>query len=156
MITKTVQFVAMLCVATAMAGGWAHLLELPNKMLLSREDYLTVQQIYRGWALLGIAVVGALISTAALTWLQRGEGAPFYFALLATVCIALSLIIFFSFTFPANQATENWTMFPEQWEGLRRQWEYSHATGAILYFIALASLVLSVLSSPAASRHQTL
>jgi hypothetical protein len=129
-----------------MAGGWAHLLELPNKMELSREDYLTVQQIYRGWALLGIAVVGALISTAALTWLHRGEDPPFYLALLATVLIALSLVVFFSFTFPVNQATQNWTVLPEGWESLRRQWEYSHAAGAILYFVALASLVLSVIS----------
>lgn len=142
---EAVQFVAILSVAVAMAGGWAHLLELPNKIALSREDYLTVQQIYRGWALLGIAVVAALISTGALTWLRRGEGAPFYFALLATVLIALSLVVFFSFTFPANQATQNWTVLPEGWENLRRQWEYSHAVSAILYFIALASLSLSVI-----------
>jgi hypothetical protein len=146
MTTKIVQLVAILCVAVAMAGGWAHLLELPNKIGLSRDDYLIVQQIYRGWAFLGIAVVGALVSTAVLTWLQRGAGAPFYFALLATVLIALSLAVFFWFTFPVNQATQNWTVLPEGWESLRRQWEYSHAAGAILYFVALASLVLSVVS----------
>jgi hypothetical protein len=145
-ITKTVQFVAILCMAVAMAAGWAHLLELPNKIGLSREDYLTVQQIYRGWALLGILVVGALISAGALTWLRRSAGAPFYFALLATVLIALSLVVFFWFTFPVNQATQNWTVLPQEWEKLRRQWEYSHAAGAILDFTAFASLVLSVIS----------
>ncbi len=66
-MNEILQLAAILFTAVAMAGGWAHLLELPNKMGLSRDDYLTVQQIYRGWALLGIAVVGALISTAALT-----------------------------------------------------------------------------------------
>lgn len=146
-MTKAVQFVAIICVAMAMAAGWAHLLEMPNKMQLSREDYLTVQQIYRGWALLGIVVVGALVATAALSWLQRGQGTPFYLALVAAACVALSLVVFFSVTFPANQATHNWTVLPEQWESLRRQWEYSHAVGAILYFIALASLVLSILSA---------
>jgi ABC-type cobalamin transport system permease subunit len=35
-------------------------------MDLSRDDYLTVQQIYRGWALLGIALIGALIVTLVL------------------------------------------------------------------------------------------
>jgi hypothetical protein len=146
MIAKALQFVAILCVAAAMAGGWAHLLELPNKIGLSRADYLTVQQIYRGWALLGVAVIGALISAGVLTWLRRGSGAPFYFALMATVLISLSLVVFFWFTFPANQATQNWTVLPDGWENLRRQWEYSHAAGAILYFIALASLVLSIMS----------
>jgi len=145
MIAKTVHFVAILCVAIAMAAAWAHLLALPNKMMLVREDYLTVQQIYRGWALLGIVVVGALILAAVLTWFQRDEDMPFYPSLLATLCVGLSLVIFFWFTFPANQATQNWTVLPDQWEALRRQWEYSHATGAILYFIALASLVLSLM-----------
>lgn len=142
---KTLQLVAILFTAVSMAAGWAHLLELPNKINLSRDDYLTVQQIYRGWALLGIAVVGALVSTAVLTVLQRGKGAVFYFALAATLLIALSLAVFFSVTFPANQATQNWTDLPEGWEALRRQWEYSHAVSAVLYFIALASLVLSVI-----------
>jgi hypothetical protein len=38
MIIKTLQFVAILCTAVAMAAGWAHLLELPNKMALSHDD----------------------------------------------------------------------------------------------------------------------
>jgi hypothetical protein len=144
---KTLQLVAVLCVAIAMSAGWAHLLALPNKMSLSREQYLTVQQIYRGWALLGIPIFAALLLTAVLAVLQRREGAAFYFDLAAGLCITLSLIIFFSFTFPANQETRNWTVLAESgWEVLRRRWEYSHAAGAILYFIALTCLVLSIMS----------
>lgn len=151
MVIKTLQFIAILLTAVAMAGGWAHLLALPNKMPLSHDDYLTVQQIYRGWALLGFVVVGAFAVTAALTVLQRSEGTSFYFALAATLCIAFSLFVFFLVTFPANKATQNWTMLPDGWETLRKQWEYSHATGAVLYFIALASLALSVISGRAES-----
>jgi hypothetical protein len=54
-------------------------------------------------------------------------------------------VIFYLFTFPANQATGNWTNLPENWQELRRQWEYSHAVSACLYFVALAALTLSVL-----------
>jgi hypothetical protein len=36
-------------------------------------------------------------------------------------------------------------MLPENWIELRRQWEYSHATSAVLNLIALISLFLSVL-----------
>jgi hypothetical protein len=142
----TLQVTAILLTAIAMAGGWAHLLELPNKIRLSRADYLTVQQIYRGWAFLGIAVVGALLSTAALAAHQFGKGRSFYLALGAAVCIALSLVVFFTVTYPANKATQNWTVLPEGWEDLRRQWEYSHAAGAILYLAALAMLALSVIA----------
>jgi hypothetical protein len=111
MMIKTLQLVAILCTAVAMAGGWAHLLELPRKMTLSHDDYLT---------------------------------ATFYFTVVAVLCIALRLAVFFLVTFPANKATQDWTVLPQEWETLRRQWEYSHAIGAVLYFVALASLALSL------------
>ena len=57
------RFASLLFAALALAPAMAHLLELPNKIDLAREDYRTVQQIYRGWALLGFVVVGALLST---------------------------------------------------------------------------------------------
>jgi glucan phosphoethanolaminetransferase (alkaline phosphatase superfamily) len=145
MATKTFVLLSILLTAVAMAAGFAHLFELPNKIHLSREDYLTVQQIYRGWALLGIAVIGALLSTLILTVLVRENPRVFYLTLTATLCIALSLLVFFLFTYPANQETNNWTTLPENWQELRRQWEYSHAVGAGLYFIALTALTLSTL-----------
>ena len=146
-MTKTLQFVAIVFTAVAMAAGWAHLLALPNKMSLSHDDYLTVQQIYRGWALLGFVVVVALLASAFLAVIQRRDGAVFYFTLTATLCIALSLVVFYAFTFPANKATQNWTVLPDGgWQVLRRQWEYSHATGAVLYFFALASLTLGAIT----------
>lgn len=74
---KILQVLAVLLLAIAMAGGWAHLMELPNKMGLGREDYLTVQQIYRGWALLGFVIFGALIAIVAIAVLRRGDGAPY-------------------------------------------------------------------------------
>ncbi len=146
MTTRVLYFVTILLTAVAMAAGMAHLFALPNKMQLLADDYLTVQQIYRGWALLGIPIFAALLSAATLTLVLRGQGAPMALALAATVSIAAGLAIFFAFTFPVNQITQNWTMLPEDWEHLRRQWEYSHAAGALLYLVALASLVLSLLS----------
>jgi hypothetical protein len=54
-------------------------------------------------------------------------------------------VVFWTFTFPANQATDNWTMLPENWMALRTQWEYLHAASAVLNLIALVALILSVL-----------
>ena len=58
--------------------------------------------------------------------------------------VALNLLVFFTWTYPANLATENWTRMPADWEALRRQWEYSHAVNAGVTFLALCSVVLSV------------
>jgi hypothetical protein len=143
---NTIYFLSLLFAALALAPAMAHLLELPNKINLSREDYLTVQQIYRGWALLGFIVAGALLSTLALTITIRRERKAFIFALIAFLCIAGTQVIFWIYTYPANQATKNWTMLPENWMELRRQWEYSHATSAVLNLVAVITLILSVLA----------
>ena len=124
----------------------AHLLELPNKMPLSHDAYLTVQQIYRGWALLGFVVAGALLSTLMLTITVRKERKAFMFAFIALLCIAGTQVVFWTYTYPANQATHNWTMLPANWVELRRQWEYSHATSAVLNLVALVTLIVSVLA----------
>lgn len=145
MTVKALRFIAVLSTAVAMAAGFAHLLELPNKMTLTREEYLTVQQIYRGWALLGVVIVGALVTTGAVAVLVRDRPSEFYLTVTAAVCIALSLVVFFLFTYPTNQQTRNWTTLSDNWEALRGQWEYSHAVGAGLYFLALSSLTLSLL-----------
>ena len=144
MTLTILRLLAVLLTAVAMAAGFAHLLELPNKISLEREEYLTVQQLYRGWALLGFVVVGALVITGIVALMVRARTTEFYLTLVAALCIALSLAIFFLFTYPANQQTQNWTILPDNWERLRRQWEYSHAVAAILYFVALSALTLSL------------
>jgi hypothetical protein len=142
---RTTYFLSLLFAALALGPAMAHLLELPNKINLSREDYLTVQQIYRGWNLLAVVVFGALLSTLALTITVRRQRRAFIFALIAFLCIVGTQIVFWTYTYPANQITDNWTTLPENWIGLRRQWEYSHATSALLNLLAMISLSISVL-----------
>jgi hypothetical protein len=145
MTVRAVAFAALLFAALALVPSGAHLAELPNKVHLSREAYLTVQQIYRGWALFGIVVIGALLSTLALTITVRRSGPPFGLAVLALACLIWTQIIFWTVTFPANRATENWTTLPSNWTDLRARWEYSHAAAAGLNLIAFVAIALAVL-----------
>jgi MFS family permease len=130
---RAFQFLSLLLVALTLAPAMAHLLELPNKMALSHDEYFIVQQIYRGWALLGFVVFGALFSTLILAVIVRHNRKIFILTVAALICIAGSLIVFFSFTYPANQLTNNWTRLRENWLELRRQWEYSHANRRSFY-----------------------
>jgi hypothetical protein len=141
------RFLSLFFTALAMAPAMAHLLELPNKIGLSREAYLTVQHIYSGWALLGFAVYAALFSTLALAIVSRHRKREFAFALTAFLCIVATQVVFWTFTFPANQATQNWTVLPDDWTALRAQWEYSHAASAVLNLLALIAAILAVLAS---------
>ena len=144
-MTNAARFLSLIFCALALAPAMAHLLELPNKMRLSRDEYLVVQQIYRGWALLGVVVFGALLSTLALAIVVRKRAGEFGPALTAFLCIAGTQVVFWTFTFPMNQQTANWTMLPGNWAAMRAQWEYSHAASAILNLIALIAVIISVL-----------
>jgi hypothetical protein len=77
--------------------------------------------------------------------LVRKEKKAFALTLIALLCIAGTQIIFWIFTYPANKQTNNWTMLPANWVELRNQWEYSHATSAVLDVIALITLIISIL-----------
>lgn len=138
----------VLLTAVAFAAGFAHLIALPNKLPMSREDYFTAQQVYRGWALLGVPIFAALGLAVTLAVMERKDRCRFRLTATAATCMVLALVAFFAFTFPANQQTRNWTAAPDNWDALRARWEYSHAVGAVLYFAALTALVLSLARPP--------
>jgi hypothetical protein len=54
-------------------------------------------------------------------------------------------LVFWTYTYPANAATDNWTVVAADWETLRRQWEYSHAVGAVLQLLAMSALIIAAL-----------
>ena len=57
---KTIQFLAIIITARALVPAGAHLASMPNKIGLDKGQYFTIQGAYRGWALFGIALIGAL------------------------------------------------------------------------------------------------
>lgn len=149
---NALQVAGIVFLAFTLIPAGAHFFELPNKMRLSLEDYMTVQQIYRGWAFFGVAIYGALLLTLVHTVLVRSSGATFTWSLLAFLCLAATQVIFWAFTYPANVLTAQWTISPPDLEAVRRQWEYSHAVNAVLSFLALISFSVSaILSHSAAS-----
>lgn len=124
----------------------AHLFELPGKIGLERDAYFTVQGIYAGWALFGVPLFAAVGANAALAFAERRrDPAAARRAAAAAVLVLASLIVFFVWIFPANQATANWTQRPEAWEALRRQWEWAHAANALVVFAAFLATAAAVI-----------
>jgi hypothetical protein len=62
--------------------------------------------------------------------------------------IGVTPAVFLIWTFPADQATANWTVAPDDWQILRSQWESSHAVNAALTFVALCATTASALIRP--------
>jgi hypothetical protein len=142
---RVVQFTALILTALALAPAVAELFSLPNKIGLGVEQYIMVQGIYRAGSLFGFVLVPAILVNLLLTVMLRGRGAPFVFAVLAVLCMAATLVNFFIWIYPANMATDNWTAIPANWQELRSQWEYTHAADAVITFIALCAVAVSVL-----------
>jgi hypothetical protein len=141
MTVKSLHMLAIIVTAAAMVPGGAHLFALPNKIRLDAEPYFVTQGIYRGWALFGIALVSALMLDGALAFALRRRRTAFVLAVIATVAIAMTLVVFFAWTYPANVATQNWTVIPADWRDLRTQWEYSHAVNAVIDLVAFCCVV---------------
>ena len=145
MTIKVLFIIGILCTIVVLAAGIAHALSLPHKIHLAADDYLRAQQLYAGWAFLGIASIGSLACAIALSIMLRNDAIPFRAMLVASVAVALALVVFFACTFPANQATHNWTILPDGWEKLRVRWEYSHVAGAALNAIAVVAELVAAL-----------
>jgi hypothetical protein len=138
-------FLALLASAMALGGALAHLFELPNKIGLPQEEYLIVQQVYRGWDRLGWLLLVELASILAVAVLSRCEPRLLYPVLAAALFLVAAQVVFWTFTFPANVATRNWTVAPDGWEQLRARWEDSHAVGAVFQLLVVASLAIALL-----------
>lgn len=146
MFVPVLHYLAIISIALSLVPGGAHLIEMPNKMPMGREDYLVAQRLYQGWALAGFALLTALVTSLFVTILAFGQDVPFVAALLAFLLMLTTLVTFLTRILPVNKATQNWTVAPEGWERLRAQWERTHALNAVLTLAALASIVVAVLA----------
>ena len=142
---NVLRFITVIFAVITLGALLAHLFELPRKMLLAKQDYQLVQGIYSGWAWLGIFEIGTILLALLWTISERKKKTVFPYLLTASIIFVVSLAIFFIFTFPANQATTNWTHLSPDWKTLRRNWEYSHGIRAVLNLIGFAFLIVGLM-----------
>ncbi|WP_072397404.1 DUF1772 domain-containing protein [Hyphomicrobium sp. CS1GBMeth3] len=154
------EVLAVMLAAVTMSLALAHALELPGKLRLDREQYLTVQTIYYpGFTLGGIAEVASIVAVLAL-WIASPANTP-QFWLIAAALAALSTVqaIFWIMTQPINKywlqnvhmsrAAERFfetrgEMRADNWTVMRDRWERSHVLRAIAAGTALLCLTLAV------------
>lgn len=146
---KASQFLAVILTALALLPGGAHLMALPAKIAMPEQPYFVVQQVYRGWAWAGAVIVLAILANILAALVTRHSRRKWQLFGAAGLLIAVTLAVFFTWTYPANQATGNWTSAPENWEQLRTEWEYSHAANAAITFLALLCAVGAAVSTEA-------
>lgn len=159
------QILTAILVAVAMALSLAHALELPGKMRLARESYLSVQSVYYPGFTIGggIGEVGGTIATIILLFLTPTRSADFWLTLVALLGLIGMQAVYWRFTHPINNlwlqgeklgrfggdffsfGTDGKTTGPAvSWTELRNRWEYSHVVRAGLAAVSFIALLVAV------------
>ena len=144
------RFIALVLTALSMGLSFAHLLELPPKMLFDGQLWVTIttKGLYYLFGSVGAVIeVGSIVTAIVLTFLVRDRGLVFSLALGGAILLALALALWFVFIAPVNAQLAKWTptSFPSDWMQYRDRWEYAHAVNAIVKLVAFGSLVCSIL-----------
>jgi protein-S-isoprenylcysteine O-methyltransferase Ste14 len=130
----------------------AHFFEMFNKLKLTPSDYLIVQRIYDDWAFFGVAIVVALGCTLLHAIAMRSNPRSRRLSLASFASLIVTQAIFWSFIYPMNSLTQNWTAMPANFEAVRRQWEYAHAASAGVTLLALVLVLCAVIPGARADR----
>jgi len=148
-VIRAWQFITILLASLLMATAFGHLLEMPMKMSVSGELWLTFQHLLYAW----FAIVGGpieiltILSTAVLAYRVRHSREAFRPTLIAALIFAGAFFgIWIGLINPVNSRTAAWTAdtIPADWQHWRAQWEYSHAARFLLQFVALGLLLKPV------------
>jgi hypothetical protein len=145
----------------AMALALAHALELPGKLKLSKDQYLTVQPIYYpGFTIGGAAEPLSLILLIALMLLTPA-GPSFWLIAGAFVALAAMHATYWAVTHPVNsfwlkdvelKSFGGFFRFDplarggvtDEWTHLRNRWEFSHVVRAAFGLLSLVLLAAAV------------
>jgi hypothetical protein len=149
MFLKISRFVSIYLTAITLSLTFSHMLEMPRKLQYGQRLYMDVQHtLYLYFAYVGApAETGAVFCLCVLCFLLRRRKRSFALTLIATICVAAGLAVWFAVVSPANEEMAGWTKvpLPENWMDTRRHWEFGHAVSAVLDIIGFGALIASVL-----------
>jgi hypothetical protein len=154
------QTAALLLSAITMSLPLAHALEIPGKLRLEKDDYITVQRIYYpGFTIGGAAEPAAILCTLVLCIITPRPTPAFWLTIGAFLALAAMQVVYWGFIHAINSV---WLKdaplgsvgsgffglggkpgagrTPE-WTELRNRWEYGHVARAVLAFLSLALLL---------------
>lgn len=147
---KILRFLTIMLTALSLSAAFAHFLEMPAKLQYDGALWLhLLQTLYPTFGKVsGVCEIGAVIASAVLVVAIRKRPKALPWTLLAALCLAVTHAIFWIWVAPVNAALLPLSpdTLPPDWTRLRDQWEFAHASRAILQIIALGALTISILA----------
>ncbi|HEY3486872.1 MAG TPA: DUF1772 domain-containing protein [Gammaproteobacteria bacterium] len=150
MLLMAWRFITIFLVALTTGLAFAHVLQMPAKMLYDATLYMTLQKtLYIAWGpahIGGILEPAAIVSTLLLVVAVRRRRRAYWLSLGAVIALLLAFpLVYFMLVEPVNKIFLETNVIPANWMQLRVDWETGHAIRFMLQFIALGLLLLSVL-----------
>jgi hypothetical protein len=165
MLLKFARTSVILLTALSLGTVMAHFLEMPAKRQVEPGLWLAMlQQVYPAmFGTVGAAFeIGAMVGAVGLAFAVRRRRPAFGWTLAAAAILIASHAVFWALVAPVNAVLVPLTpdALPADWTQLRDQWEFTHSARAVLQFLALGALVVSVVaetpkSAPVAERSGT-
>lgn len=150
MLLRAFRFLTLLLAALSMSMAFCHLLQLPPRMSYDAALWRETQSMYLhfGPPIGAILETGAWISAVLLVFFVRGGKPAFWWSSIGAAGFVAAQAIWWLLIFPVNNEIVKWTpeSMPPNWAQYRSQWEYTHATRAVLQILAFCALLASVLA----------
>jgi hypothetical protein len=165
---ELLQVITVVLVVLAMVPALAHALELPGKLRLTKEAYVTVQPIYYpGFTFAGFSEPLAIVATLVVLGLAPQGTTDFWLILAALIALVAMHGVYWLATHPVNNfwlEHENLSRLgsgffsfgsggkrrdPDDWKTLRNRWEYSHVVRAALATVGFIALLVAASSCTA-------
>ena len=156
-MVPVLQVITLVLVAVGVSLTLAHVLELPGKMRLRKEEYVAVQSIYYPGFTIGafFGEFGAIIAALVLLIATPSETVAHLLTFIALIALLLMHALYWMLTHAVNKFwvadqklgkagaaffSPSGERAGEDWARLRDRWEYSHVARACCAMIALVAL----------------
>jgi hypothetical protein len=144
-------WITLLVCSMSFALSFAHLMELPARMSWSQDLWVQTTVtggLYRSFEMPGALIAtGAVLLAATLAFVRRSATEAGWW-IAGAVLFAVGLAVWFAFVAPMNKHLAAWrtSAVVTNFESVRAQWEYAHATIAVLLFAGLTCLIRAALA----------
>jgi hypothetical protein len=150
---------ALTVTALSLGPSFAHVLEALPRLTVWSPELWREATVFNGqfslFAVVGAPLdIGAILVTAVLARLTRGDRPAFRCALAGAVLFAASLSVWFAWVAPANAVLATWSPgpIPEDFQAVRNRWETGHMAVAGVKLAGFVATALAVILSRPAGR----
>lgn len=147
---KAVRYLNSVLMSVLFGVMLSQALELPGLAELSFPVYAQVERIlYRDYLWLMRAIeIGTLLAMVWLLFVVRSRPIAFIYTLVSMTFLVALMVVWLFFMYPVYNTVLSWqtTSAPPNWTEIRGRLEFLHVVRAVLGFLSISALLLSVLN----------